>query len=134
MDLVSLIAEMQGQQSSGSENDVAKQIAVQQLLQQHSDKNFVQRLLNPYIFPVMQNVLQPGDIGTHLMSSGEYNGKGFAYPEIIQDPETGKLKRLGRREAMDYAIETGQYLPFNTPEEAEDFGINYKKYLHIYGY
>ena len=117
-----------------SAEEMAKQIAVTKFLRQHADKNFVQRLLNPYIFPVMYDVLSPGDIGTHLMSSGENDGKGFVYPEIIQDPDTGKLQRLGRREAMDYALRSGQYLPFNTPAEAEDFGTNYKKYLGIFGH
>jgi len=100
---------------------------IRKVVEAHSDKNFVQRMLNPNIFPVMQNVLTPGDVGTHLMSSGEFQGKGTAYPEIIQDSNTGKLIRLGRRAAMDYAIKNKQYLPFDTPEEAEYFGKNYKE-------
>ena len=112
--------------------DLQKRKSTLEFLQKHSDKNFVQRLLNPHIYPVMRDVLTPGDIGTHLMSSGEYGGKGIAYPEIIQDTETGQLRRLGRREAMDHAVKTGEYLSFDTREEAEDFGTNYKKYLGIY--
>ena len=112
--------------------DPQKRKSTLEFLQKHSEKNFVKRLLNPHIFPVMKDVLTPGDIGTHLMSSGEYSGKNIVYPEIIQDLNSGQLKRLGRREAMDHAIKTGEYLSFDTREEAEDFGTNYKKYLGIY--
>ncbi len=108
------------------------------MLQENGDKNFVQRLMNPYIFPVLWDVLQGGDVGNMMMSSG-YTGnsvegtKGFVFPQIIQEKDTGKLKKLGTRQAMDYARKTGEYLEFDTPEEAEDFGTNYKKYLGIWG-
>ncbi len=112
--------------------EIAKQIAAVRMLQSHSDKNFVQRLLNPYIFPVMRDVLTEGDVGTHLMSSGTADDQPIVYPEIVQDPKTGELRRLGRKEASRYALDTGEYIPFSTSEEAEDFGANYKKYLNIW--
>lgn len=116
--------------------DFAKYIATIKLLQQHRDKNFVQRLLHPKDYPVMQNVVTKGGVGTgtHLMSSAEVEGKNIAYPEIVQDPKTKELKRLRRKEAVDYAVKTGEYIPFDTQEEAKDFGANYKKYLHTRGY
>jgi hypothetical protein len=106
------------------------------LIQQHGDKNFVQRLLHPYIFPVMEFPKgdPQGEFGTHLMSSGEMDGRGIVFPQIIQDPKTGKLRRLGMRDAMNYAVKAGEFLSFDDPAEAEDFGTNYKKYLHIWGY
>jgi hypothetical protein len=129
MDLIGLAQGLQGNQT----DNMTKYA---QLLQQNSHLNFVKRLLNPYIYPVMQFPQgdPKGTFGTHLMSSGEYDGKGFVFPQIIQDLKTGELKRLQMREAMDYAIKTGEYLPFDTPDEALDFGTNYKKYLGIWGY
>jgi hypothetical protein len=116
--------------------DPGNQMDTIKFLQQYNHLNFVQRLLNPYIFPVMEFPKgdPAGDFGTHLMSSGEMDGKGIVFPQIIQDPKTGKLERLGMRDAMNHAIKTREYLPFNTPEEADDFGTNYKKYLKIWGY
>jgi hypothetical protein len=102
------------------------------IYQKNKNLNFVQRLLYPQIYPNMLMPEGPGTYGTHLMSSGEYQGKGIAYPEIIQDPESGKLIRLGRDEARDYAVNNGEYIQFDTPTEAEWFGQNYKKYLGIY--
>jgi len=99
------------------------------ILNKHKDKNFVQRIMKPdaEMNPLLDEYAGPGTHGTHLMSSGELpNGKGFAYPEIIQT-QGGNLQRLGRREAMDYAVKTGEYIEFDTPQEAEWFGKNYKK-------
>jgi hypothetical protein len=95
------------------------------ILNANKDKNFVQRILTPDTSPVLQDYAGPGTHGTHLMSSGEFEGKGIAYPEIVQMPD-GSLKRLDRMEAMDYAIKNNQYIQFDTPEEAEWFGKNYK--------
>jgi hypothetical protein len=97
------------------------------ILNQNKDKNFVQRILKPDLNPVLMDYAGPGTHGTHLMSSSELpNGMGFVYPEIIQGPD-GNLIRLGRREAMEYAVKSGEHISFSTPEEAEWFGKNYKK-------
>ena len=97
-----------------------------QILNQNADKNFVQRIMKPDTSPVLMNYAGPNTHGTHLMASGEHGGKGIAYPEIIQG-EDGNLKRLGRKEAADYAIKNKQYIEFPTPEQAESFGKNYKR-------
>jgi hypothetical protein len=97
-----------------------------QILNQNADKNFVQRILKPDTSPVLMNYAGPNTHGTHLMASGEYGGKGIVYPEIIQG-EDGNLKRLGRKEAGDYAIKNKEYIEFPTSEQAESFGKNYKR-------
>lgn len=96
------------------------------ILEQNKDKNFVQRIMKPDLNPVLMNWAGPDTWGTHAMSSGEYGGKGIAYPEIIQ-LLNGSLQKLGRKEAADHALNTGEYIEFNTPAEAEWFGKNYKK-------
>jgi hypothetical protein len=98
---------------------------IAQILIGNQDKNFVQRIMKPDLYPVLDNYAGLGTHGTHLMSSGELNGKGIVYPEIVQMPD-GTLQRLGRKEAQQYAVDTGEYIPFNTPGEALWFGKNYK--------
>ncbi len=98
---------------------------VQALLQEHSDKNFVQRILHPKNYPSID--LGEGYHGTHLMSWATVGDKAIVYPTIIQDPETGELKRLNQKEAMDTALRTKEFIKFNTPEEADWFSKNYKR-------
>jgi hypothetical protein len=103
-------------------DDVGK---VTKILEDNKNLNFVQRIMKPDTSPVLVDYAGPGTHGTHLMSSGEMGGKGIVYPEIVQKPD-GNLTRLGRREAMDHAVKTGEHIKFDTPKEAEWFGQNYK--------
>jgi chaperonin GroES len=98
---------------------------VSNILTQNKGKNFVQRLMTPDTSPVLMDWNGPGTYGTHAMASGEYNGKGMAYPTIIQG-EDGKLVKLPTKEAAQHAIKTGEYIEFPTSKEAEWFGRNYK--------
>ena len=63
---------------------------------------------------------------SHIMSWGTAGGKSIVYPEVIYNKETKKLQRLGRDEAMDRALETGEYISFNDPNDADWFSKNYK--------
>ena len=99
---------------------------ITEILQNNAGLNFVQRLMKPDINPLLYMPEGPGDHGTHLMSSAEVNGKNIVYPEIVQGPD-GNLKRLSREEAWKHAIDTGEHITFDTPEEAKWFGENYKK-------
>ena len=96
------------------------------ILEQNKDKNFVQRIMKPDLNPVLMNWNGPDTYGTHAMASGESNGKGVAYPEIVQLLD-GSMKKLGRNEAWDYAKNNNEFILFDTPAEAEWFGKNYKK-------
>jgi hypothetical protein len=96
------------------------------------DKNFVQRLLNPYVFPRINN--QDGSFSTHLMSSMD----NIAFPHITQNPNTGELEQAIIRtpssnydwgQALKTAKDRGDFIQFNTPEEADYFATNYKKAL-----
>jgi len=99
---------------------------VNEILQKNKDKNFVQRILKPDVNPVLDEYAGPGTHGTHLMSWATVGDKHIVYPEIIQTPK-GDLKRLGRTEARVYAIKNKEYIEFDTPEEADWFGKNYKR-------
>lgn len=97
---------------------------IDEVLLENFDKNFVQRIINPKVFPVINN--EQGEYMTHLMSSGEFNSKGIAYPEIIQDKNTGELRKLSRKDAYDYAVANKEYIEFSNPEDALWFSKNYK--------
>ena len=87
---------------------------------------FIQRILNnderTYTFP-------DGKIGTHLLNYDTYNGKTYVFPEIQQDP-AGNLWWYKDR-ALDRALERNNVLEM-TPEEAELFVKEYKKYYPDY--
>jgi hypothetical protein len=96
------------------------------IVEQHKDKNFVQRIADPQKVPAID--LGGGMTGTHMMSyATDDKGGAIVYPEIIQDQSTGNLVRLGRNEAKAHAIKTGEFIPFGKAADAEWFGKNYKK-------
>lgn len=103
-----------------------------QILLQNKDKNFVQRILFPQNAPALSMPdTGEGGYGTHLMSYSTIGPKdkptgAVVYPQIIQDRETGELVRLGQREAVDYAMRTGEFIKFDNPADADFFGKNYK--------
>jgi hypothetical protein len=111
--------------NSSASNNEDPYDSIMNILAKHSDKNFVQRILYPKDFPTLG--LGGQDWGTHLMSySTDDNGKAFLYPSIIQDPDSKELRLLKGREALHYAIKTGEYIPFDSAKDAEWFGNNYK--------
>ena len=99
---------------------------LQAIIEQHKAKNFVQRIAEPKKVPALD--LGGGMTGTHMMSyATDDKGGGIVYPEIVQDQTTGTLIRLGRDEARQHAIKTGEFIPFDKAADAEWFGKNYKK-------
>lgn len=87
--------------------------------------NFVQRYLNPSIFPVVEN--EDGSVSTHLMSSAEVDGKQVVYPNIVQDAD-GNLTKMEGRDALMYAMEHGEFIEFPTAGGARRFAEGgYKK-------
>jgi hypothetical protein len=96
---------------------------ISQMLLQNQDKNFVQRIMKPDLYPNLD--MGNGFFGTHLMSSGQMGNDGIAFPNIVQLP-TGEMQRLEPRAAFEYAIKNNEYIPFKSPEEAEWFAQNYK--------
>lgn len=97
------------------------------LIAPDSPLNFEQRILHASKSPSLKN--KDGSVSTHRMAWGEVDDKFVAYPTIVQDPKTKKLKQLGDREAFEYAMQTGEYREFSTPDEASAYADNgYKKY------
>ena len=93
-----------------------------QLLKENSGKTFVQRILRPNDFPVLQH---DNGIATHRMSWGEIgNGKYAAFPTVLLE-QGGGLKDYGNR-AFEQVMKTGNYIEFDNPDEASWFSQNYK--------
>jgi len=85
------------------------------------DKNFVQRMYNanaPEMF--LPGSKKPS---THFMESGD----GRVYPTVVQRPGNKFLEWLNQNNpdgAMNYALDSGQYIQFPHDEQAQWYGQN----------
>ena len=93
---------------------------------QNQDKNFVQRIMQPDLYPVLPDYAGPGTWGTHLLNASDVGGQTITYPQIIQG-QGGNLQLLDPKAALDYALKNNEYIKMNSPQEANWFGGNYKK-------
>jgi hypothetical protein len=93
------------------------------ILNQHKDKEFVQRLLNPENYPIIP--MGEDSYATHQMSWGQVGDKYVVFPTIVN--QNGKLIQLDPKSAMNFAISNQEYIPFNTPEDADYFSQHYKE-------
>lgn len=90
---------------------------LENLFLNNGDKRFVQRILRT---PVML-----GD--NHAMQWAEDNGRFYAFPAIMEDPETGELTNYDSDSFME-ALRRRDFIRFDTAKEAQDFSRNYQKY------
>ena len=82
---------------------------------------FIQRLSEPARgINFIDDEGQP-NIGSHYLESAN----NIVYPRIQEI--NGKLKFLNSKDAYNTALKTGNYLKFNSEEEAIDFGKEYKQ-------
>jgi hypothetical protein len=87
--------------------------------------SFMKRVLNPSQFPVLKN--EDGSVSTHMMEDAEVDGKFVAYPTIVQKA-SGELGRI-EGDALVLAMDTGNYVEFDTQEEASEFAMGgYKEF------
>jgi hypothetical protein len=94
------------------------------ILDQHKEKDFVQRILRPSESPTLD--LGDGNYATHKMATSQYGGKHYAYPTVQRDPRGSGLVDKGKNAFLD-ALNSGEVIPFDTPGDAEWFSKNYKK-------
>jgi len=97
---------------------------IQKILGSYMDKNFVQRILTPELYPNLD--LGAGRTGTHLMGWEKFGNKNIVFPHIIYNKKTNSLIQLSPQKAYDYALESSEYIPFDNQEEADWFSKNYK--------
>jgi len=88
---------------------------------------------NAYDREWIKRALDPSTPTTEAMetvktASGEYQGKEILFPTIRMIE--GKLINLGEK-AMDYAIEKGDFISFNTPDEAKAFSTGLSSMIDL---
>ena len=103
------------------ERELSQKI-INSILLSNKDKNFVDRIINPDKYPVIKN--NDGSYSTHLMAYGEVDGKNIAYPTLFYNQKTNSLYKPD--DPVAEALKTGNFIPFNKPEDAEWFTKNYK--------
>lgn len=101
-----------------------KQQDIYSILEQYKDLNFVDRILNKDNYPTLD--LGDGNYASHKMSYAEFDGKAYVYPNVIYDKKSNKLIELEPSQAIEYALQSGEFIPFDDPKQAEWFSKNYK--------
>lgn len=91
------------------------------ILKTNASKTFVQRILRPNDFPTLPHA---NGIATHRMAWGESDGKYVAFPTVLYDGK--QLVDYGDR-AFPQAMQSGNFIEFDSPEEAEWFTTRYKE-------
>ena len=91
--------------------------------------DFVRRVLDPQKYPRLPLPQYGPDVyGTHQMGWTTLDdGRHIVYPNIVYDNRSKALRLLGGREAVDYALSTGEYIPFEDAEAADYFSKHYKR-------
>jgi hypothetical protein len=98
---------------------------INKTLGEYKHLNFVDRVLNKDKYPILD--YGDGNYATHKMSYSTNDKGAIVYPNIIYSPKENKLRELPPDEAYRYAMETGEYIPFDSDSDADWFSQNYKK-------
>lgn len=93
------------------------------ILKTNGDKTFVQRILRPGDFPTLD--LGNGSHATHRMAWGESGGKYVVYPTVLMGSDGG-LVDYGPKDAWNHVQQTGNFIQFDNPKDAEWFSQRYK--------
>ena len=106
---------------------------VRQILEANKSKTFVDRILNRDKYPVLdeqgnsipRSSLQPGQHHkTHFMAWAQVGDKYVVHPTVLWDGK--QLKEYSPQDAWNHAKTSGNYIEFDSPQEAEWFSENYK--------
>lgn len=104
-----------------------------EILTGNNSRRFVSRILHPFTAPVAVDDEDPEQVMTHKMAWGEADGKYYAFPTVMEDPETGGLMNYGDK-AFDEAVRRRDFLVFDNPKDADWFTKGYKRYWDEIGY
>ncbi len=102
---------------------------ISKILLENEDKNFVKRIFEPLEYGSIKN--DDGTESTHKMAVDHFRIEGeevpAMYPTIFY--KDGEFIDLSddREAAMAYALESGEYIPFSTLEEALWAEKNWKR-------
>ncbi len=95
---------------------------VGKILDGNRGKDFVERIINPWDSPHIQN--EDGTRSSHRMAWGEADGKYYVYPTILRDGDS--LNEYGDN-AWKEAFTRGEYIEFDNKEDAAWFSTEYKQ-------
>jgi len=102
---------------------------IYEILQANAQKPFVQRILNPEQFGSIP--APAGKHATHEMAWSEMDdGTAIVYPTVSLQPD-GKLKRLKGKQAYDQARQSGNFIHFDSQDEADAFSKEYKRFWSL---
>jgi hypothetical protein len=96
---------------------------IRNLLNQNKDKGFVKRILEPDKFPRLD--VGNGHYATHKMAWGKVGDRFMVFPTVLYDGK--ELQSFTPDVAIKHVLETGNYIEFDTPQEADWFSKSYKK-------
>jgi hypothetical protein len=89
------------------------------------EPEFIDRIMNPEKYPFIEN--EDGTFSTHRMANTEVDGRFIAFPMIQFIPFSNELYEFKDfRNAVDYALRTGNFKEFNSDDEALAYAKNYK--------
>ena len=99
------------------------------LMTKYKDLDFVQRATIPEKQKMqIPDIDNPNGFMSHKMSYMNMDGQNYAYPEVVNI--NGKLRYIGGKEAMEYAVKNKQLIPLGTDNEfAEYFTTTGYKYM-----
>jgi hypothetical protein len=107
--------------------DDAQNSWVDSIIDSYRGLNFVDRIARPEMYPTLP--IDDQTIATHMMMWGEKeDGTPIVYPSVVFDPKTKKLKKLEPDEAFDWAMESGEFIPFSNTNAADTFSREYKRH------
>ena len=95
---------------------------IMKILRAHEGLPFVNRILNRDKFPTLD--LGNGNFATHKMAYSEADGRFYVYPTVVQ--EGPQLRALEPAAAYQRARQTGDFIEFNSGEDADWFSRRYK--------
>jgi hypothetical protein len=104
--------------------DIEKYI-INKTLDTYQHLNFVDRIRNKDKYPTLD--LGDGSYATHKMSYSTVDNGAVVYPNVIYDETSNSLRELDPEQAYQHAMETKEYIPFDSETDAEWFSKNYKK-------
>lgn len=106
-----------------SEVPGGERLLIAEILAKNADKSFVKRIIDRHKYPTLSN--PDGSISTHSMATIEEDGRYYAFPTVLITTEK-KLKRFPVLDAWENVKTTGNFIEFDTQDEADWFSKRYK--------
>ncbi len=96
---------------------------IKEILDQNKHKGFVKRILEPEKFPTLE--LGNGRHASHMMAWSKVGDKFIVYPTVLYDGK--KLQQYSPDIAIRHVLETGNFIEFDNPKDADWFSKRYKQ-------